>query len=192
MARKLNPQKRERFLQAALALFVKNGVTNTSTSAIAKKAGTAAGTLFLYFPTKQDLIHTLVLEIGLEQSESIKARLNPSLSVRETFTAIWEGSLDWFLDHYLAYQYIRQVRDSGIIAPEVVAESEPFFDYYFQAIQRGLAEDQIKPYPLELVGSLLYQSVVAVMNLIGSNPDPEIRATYIQAGFDIFWDGIKA
>jgi AcrR family transcriptional regulator len=191
MARKLSPQKREQFLQAALSLFVENGVTRTSTSAIAKKAGTAAGTLFLYFPTKQDLIHTLVLDIGLEQSESIKARLNPSLSVRETFFAIWEGSLNWFLEHYMAYQFIRQVRDSGIIAPEVVAESEPYFDYYFQAIQRGLAENQIKSYPIELVGSLLYQSVVAVMNLMGANPDPAIKTAYIQAGFDIFWDGIK-
>ena len=86
MARKLSPQKREQFLQAALSLFVENGVTRTSTSAIAKKAGTAAGTLFLYFPTKQDLIHTLVLDIGLEQSESIKARLNPSLSVQRHFS----------------------------------------------------------------------------------------------------------
>jgi hypothetical protein len=59
-------------------------------------------------------------------------------------------------------------------------------------IARGLAENQIKPYPLELVGSLLYQSVVAVMNLIGANPDPAIKTTYIQAGFDIFWDGIKS
>jgi AcrR family transcriptional regulator len=191
MVRKRSPQKRERYLQAALELFVSKGVMNTSTSAIAKKAGTAAGTLFLYFPTKQDLIHALVLKIGLEQSESVKARLDPSLSIKETFFIIWESSLAWFQENYLAYQYIRQVRDSGIIAAEVVAESEQFFDYYFQAIQRGLEEDQIKAYPLELIGSLLYHNIVAVMDLVGSNPDPAIRTAYHQAGFNIFWDGIK-
>ena len=60
MIRKLALDKRENFLNAALKLFVANGVQNTSTAAIAKEAGTASGTLFLYFPTKQDLLDELV------------------------------------------------------------------------------------------------------------------------------------
>ena len=75
MVRKLDPDKRKKFMDAALKLFVANGVQNTSTAEIAKAAGTAAGTLFLYFPTKQDLIHALVLKIGREQSETIHALL---------------------------------------------------------------------------------------------------------------------
>ncbi|MCJ7700961.1 MAG: hypothetical protein MUO62_05220, partial [Anaerolineales bacterium] len=90
-----------------------------------------------------------------------------------------------------AFQYLRQVRDSGLIAAEVVAESEQFFDYYFQAIQKGLAENAIQSYPLELIGSLLYQNIVAVMNLIGAQPDPVKQEQYIRSGFNIFWDGIK-
>lgn len=191
MARKLSPEKRIQFLSSALKLFVSNGVMNTSTSAIAKEAGTAAGTLFLYFPTKGDLIHELVLKIGKEQSETIKSLLATSLSVRDTFFTIWEGSIRWFLDNMEAFQYLRQVRDSGLIAAEVVAESEQFFDYYFQAIQKGLAENAIQSYPLELIGSLLYQNIVAVMNLIGAQPDPAKQEQYIRSGFNIFWDGIK-
>jgi len=60
MVRKPSQIKKEQLLSSALKLFVENGVGNTSTSAIAKEAGVAAGTLFLYFPTKQDLIHELV------------------------------------------------------------------------------------------------------------------------------------
>ena len=55
MARKLSTEKRAQYLSSALKLFVANGVKNTSTAAIAKEAGTAAGTFFLYFPTKQAL-----------------------------------------------------------------------------------------------------------------------------------------
>jgi len=192
MPRKLSPEKRAQYLRSALKLFVDNGVKNTSTAAIAKEAGTATGTFFLYFPTKQALIHALVLEIGREQSETIKLSLIPSLSVRDTFFEIWDGSVRWFLDNMEAYQYIRQVRDSGLIADEVVRESEQFFDYYYDAIQRGIAEDCIKPYSLELIGSMLYQDIVAVMNLILAGSDPAKQQEYIQNGFDIFWDGIKA
>jgi AcrR family transcriptional regulator len=191
MARTLSPEKKAQYLRSALKLFVANGVKNTSTAAIAKDAGTAAGTFFLYFPTKGDLINELVLEIGREQSEYIKSILVPSLTVRDTFFSIWEGSVRWFLDNMEAYQYFRQVRDSGLIADEVVRESEQFFDYYYAAIQRGLEETCIKPYPIELVGGMLYQDIVAVMNLIAAGSEPAKREEYIQLGFDIFWDGIK-
>ena len=114
MARKPSPDKKEQLLSSALKLFVVNGVGNTSTNAIAKEAGVAAGTLFLYFPTKQDLIHELVLKVGKDQSETIKSLPGLSGSVREIFFTIWEGSIRWFLDNIEAYQYIRQVRDFGI------------------------------------------------------------------------------
>jgi AcrR family transcriptional regulator len=192
MVRKPSPEKRAKFLESALMLFVINGVQNTSTAAIAKEAGTASGTLFLYFPTKQDLVHELILDIGREQSEYIKGLLAPSLSVRDTFWVIWNGSISWFLTHMEAYLYVKQVRDSGMIQEEIVKESEMFFDYYFSAIQKGLEHGDIKPYPLDLIGSMLYQGIVAVMNLILGNPDEEMQTNYIQTGFDIFWNGIKS
>ena len=191
MSRNLSPEKRARYLESALKLFVANGVKNTSTAAIAKDAGTAAGTLFLYFPTKQDLIHELVLEIARQQSDYIKSLQTSSLPARETFRTIWFGSFQWFLDNMVSYQYIRQVRDSGLIAEEVVQESEQYLDYYYAAIQKGLAEGAIKTYPLELIGTFLYQGIVAVMNLVSSGTEPDQQTTYIQHGFDIFWDGIK-
>lgn len=191
MGRTRHPERRERFLSAALKLFAANGVQQTSTAEIAKEAGAAAGTLFLYFPTKQDLIQALVLKISKEQAESIHALIEPSLSVRETFFAIWSGSLRWFLEHTEAYLYIQQIRDSGILPETVMQESGKFFDYYYNAIQKGLAEGLIQPYPAELTGGILYQDIVAVMNLIRAQPDPAIQAQYIRQGFEIFWNGIK-
>jgi len=192
MVRKLNPEKKAQFMRTALSLFVAQGVQNTSTAEIARDAGTAAGTLFIYFPTKQDLIHALILQIGRQQSEYIKSLLVQPMPARETFQAIWHGSITWFLENMEAYQYVQQVRDSGIIAAEVVMESEKYFEYYYQAIQKGLEEQSIRPYPLELIGGMLYQDIVAIMNLISRQPDRLRQEQYIHAGFDVFWDGIKA
>lgn len=191
MARKISPEKRERFLSSALHLFVEKGVNNTSTAEIATAAGTAAGTLFLYFPTKPDLVNELVLKIGKEQSESINTLLDPSLSARQAFAVIWNGSVRWFIDHMDAYLFIQQVRDSGIIAPKVVQESNQYFRYYYDAIEKGLQEGSLKPYPVELIGGILYQGIVAVMNLVKMQPGPARQKEYIDQGFAIFWDGIK-
>ncbi len=189
--RKLDAEKRARFLQAALKLFVANGVMHTSTAEIAREAGTASGTLFLYFPTKQDLIHELVLQISRDQSEYIRSLLKPSLSVRETFWAIWQGVIQWFWENMEAYQYVQQVRDSGLVEAAVVEESGKYLLYYYEAIQKGLAEKALRTYPIELIGTILYQDVVAVMNLMRAQADPAQREVYLQAGFEIFWNGIR-
>jgi AcrR family transcriptional regulator len=191
MVRNLKPEKRANYLSSALKLLVANGVQNTSTAEIAKEAGTAAGTLFLYFPTKQDLLDALVLKIGQEQSDRINALLEPSLSARDTFFTIWNGSVRWFLENMEAYLYIQQVRDTGIISDATVQETNKFFGYYYEAIQKGLAEGSIKPYPAELIGGILYQQIVAIMNIIRTQPDPAKQAETIQQGFEIFWNGIK-
>ena len=191
MVRKTSPEKRAHFLNSALKLFVQNGVQQTSTAEITQDAGTAAGTLFLYFPTKQALVDELILNIGREQSEYINARLQPSLPARETFLAIWQGSIRWFLEHMDAYKYFRQVKDSRLVSEAVTQESGKYFGYYFTAIQKGLAQGAIQPYPVELIGEMLSQDLAGVMNLIERQPDAYKQQEYIRLGFDLFWDGIK-
>jgi AcrR family transcriptional regulator len=192
MARKLAEDKRRNLLNAALKLFATHGTQNTSTAAIAKEAGTAAGTLFLYFPTKQDLINELVLQISRDQSEYMQTLLDRSLPVREMFFTIWQGCIRWFLEHREAYEYIQQVRDTGLVDETIVKKSGKSFAYFYDAIQRGLGEEALKPYPLELIGAFLYQDIVAVMNLLRTQPILKKQEEIIQAGFDIFWDGIRA
>jgi AcrR family transcriptional regulator len=191
MVRELNAEKRERYLSAALKLFTTNGVQNTSTAEIAKAAGTASGTLFLYFPTKIQLINELILLISKQVSDHINGLLDPSLSVRDTFFTIWDGSIRWFLQNMDAFQYSQQVRDSGFITAETTIESGKYFSFYYETIQKGLAAGSIKPYPIDLIGGFLYQDIIAVMNHFRMQSDPGNVDEAVQQGFELFWDGIK-
>jgi AcrR family transcriptional regulator len=49
-------------LAAALDLFVEKGFAATRAEEVAKQAGVSKGTLFLYFPTKEDLFKAVVRE----------------------------------------------------------------------------------------------------------------------------------
>jgi AcrR family transcriptional regulator len=192
VVRTLSPERRALILSCALTLFAANGVTATSTAQIAKDAGIAAGTLFLYFSTKQELLDELVAMIAADQSASIKARLTPALSTRETFSTIWQGTVDWFAANPDAYRYQQQVRDTALISDMAVQASARSLSYYFEAIEKGLREGAIKPYPADLIGGFLYQGLVAVMNHIRTHPDPDRREETIRQGFEIFWDGIRS
>lgn len=190
MPRSLSPERKAALFDAALKLFAENGAANTLTADIAREAGVAAGTLFLYFPTKQALINELMLKLALEQAERVTALLDPRLSARESFAAIWNATLGWFQERPHAFIYIQQMRDSSLITPETVEESNRTFAYYYTAIQKAREEGVLKPYPVELIGGMLYQAMVAVMILIRMTPDPAQQAAFIQQGFDIYWSGI--
>lgn len=49
-------------LEAALALFVEKGYAATRVEEVAARAGVSKGTLFLYFPSKEDLFKAMVRE----------------------------------------------------------------------------------------------------------------------------------
>lgn len=56
------PEKRERILKAAIEVFAKNGFYATRVSEIAKAAGVADGTIYLYFKNKNDVLITIFEE----------------------------------------------------------------------------------------------------------------------------------
>ena len=63
MARPKKDDKRARILQAAVKVFARKGYFAARVSEIAKKAGVADGTIYLYFRNKEDLLVSLFDEV---------------------------------------------------------------------------------------------------------------------------------
>lgn len=75
---------RERILDAAERLFAENGFDATPTSRVAKQAAVPKGLLFYYFPTKRELLNTLVgerLDLGPIDTASLIEEDNPVRSL---------------------------------------------------------------------------------------------------------------
>lgn len=53
------PDKREAILRAATAVFAEKGYFNSKVADIAKAAGVADGTVYLYFKNKDDVLHSI-------------------------------------------------------------------------------------------------------------------------------------
>ncbi|MCL1921273.1 MAG: TetR/AcrR family transcriptional regulator, partial [Kiritimatiellaeota bacterium] len=63
-----DPLKRERILTAAIALFLKRGYHDTSTAAIARRAGMSSSHMYIYFKDKEDLLHEAVCRMKDEHT----------------------------------------------------------------------------------------------------------------------------
>ena len=54
-----DPDKPQQIIEAAVRIFARKGYYNSRVSDIAREAGMAAGTIYLYFKTKDDILVTL-------------------------------------------------------------------------------------------------------------------------------------
>ena len=71
--------KHEAILRAATRVFARNGYFNSKVADIAREAGVADGTVYLYFKSKEEILHSIfdrtmeeVIREGREQLESIE------------------------------------------------------------------------------------------------------------------------
>ena len=71
-ARTNSIDKREAILKAATEVFARNGYFSSKVSDIAKAAGVADGTVYLYFKSKEEILHSIfdrTMEEGIAAAE---------------------------------------------------------------------------------------------------------------------------
>jgi len=75
--------KRERILRAAIDVFAESGYFNAKVTDIAKAAGVADGTIYLYFDGKEELLTTIFREHTRNYLQSLERDLAPVRSPEE-------------------------------------------------------------------------------------------------------------
>jgi AcrR family transcriptional regulator len=148
---------REKLLDAALALFARDGVARTSVRAIAERAGVAVGLLYNYFEGKDALLAAL-FERGME-------------GVRASFAHAEAGTTP-------ADRLVRLLRGGA----ELIERNHDFWSvlYALRAQPGALAA-----LPDELGGwaETIHQRLRSVLADLG-HPDPERHAWLLYFAFD--------
>ena len=141
-------------LEAALDLFVEKGFSATRADEVAARAGVSKGTLFLYFPTKEDLFKAVVREniagcIAQWSQDFERCDSTASESLAHCYQVWWER--------------IGATKASGI-TKLMMSEAQNFPDiahFYEQEViipghmllrrilQKGMDSGEFKPAPLD-------------------------------------------
>jgi len=134
------PDKRARILKAAIKVFAKKGFYATRVSEIAKAAGVADGTIYLYFKNKDDVLIT-IFEDGLKQLLEILQRVAESNeSFENRVTRIIELQLGLLEDQRdLAEVITVNLRQSSRLMKQYAA---PLFMQYIDVIAGLIREGQ--------------------------------------------------
>ncbi len=134
------PDKRDRILKAAVKVFAKNGFYATRVSEIAKAAGVADGTIYLYFKNKDDVLIS-IFEDGIQRLLAILRDVAASDEpVERRITRIIELQLGLLEDQRdLAEVITVNLRQSSRLLKQYAA---PLFMEYIEVLAGVIDEGQ--------------------------------------------------
>lgn len=97
MTRTPDPKRREQILQAARTVFNERGYAEARMAEIAERAGLAAGTLYLYFESKEALVLALAADFHARLMEALRPALSnpdPAIAIAESVHVALERSAE--------------------------------------------------------------------------------------------------
>ncbi|KKG13088.1 TetR/AcrR family transcriptional regulator [Methanosarcina sp. 2.H.A.1B.4] len=182
--------KKTAIMDVALKLFTERGFHGTSTAQISKDAGVATGTLFNYFPTKEDLINSLYFEVKGRLSRSIKAGIDEEVSIRDKLRRLWSNFIMWGVNNPEEYLFVEQFCSSPYITK--ITREEVMKEYIFlsELVQEGITSGVLKDYTPELTMKVFFHGTKAVVSLILDSNVSLDTEELIENGFRIIWNGL--
>lgn len=164
---------------AAIRLFSEKGFHATPTSLIAKEAGVSNGTLFHYFPTKEELINSLYIELKREIYSAALKNVNEQDPFFVTLKKIWDGIIDWSLHTPQNFTFVQQFAHSPFISNIAKDEVEKLNKVFELFVKIGISRGELKPIREDIIFLAIYSQMMGVIRYLLQLPEPdsEVRET---------------
>lgn len=155
----------QELLDAALDLFVEKGFAATRSEEVAQRAGVSKGTLYLYYPSKEELFKAVIrqkLSNLIAEGQELVQQFEGSSSelLTELIGVWWErvGNTPAAGIHKVIVAEVRNFPDlAQFYTDEVIAPADRLFS---MAVQRGIDRGEFRPLPVHEVSVALMAPVI--------------------------------
>ena len=181
--------KKKRIFEATLKLISENGFHATPMSKIAKEANVAAGTIYLHFKNKEELINQLYLNLKTTSVLVLTTGFTPEMPVKEGIELVWNNGLNDRLAYPIRFRFLQQYTNSPYIENETREEGVKLFYKIITHWQKGKDEQLIKNIPDLIIYAMLFSPLdaLAKQHLQGQFDLNEKKNEVFQS----CWDAIK-
>lgn len=163
--------KRDLILETALDLFVKQGISDTSTASIAKAAGVATGTLFHHFANKQAIVDGLYRDLK-EKLANYMNNDQPELDMLAQAQHYWLACLQCFICNTQALKFFQLYYSTPSIEHdskfEILKET---FGFFFEFIAHAKREGQFIDVPEDYIVFHCQQALFTTAQFLIDHPE---------------------
>jgi TetR/AcrR family transcriptional regulator, fatty acid metabolism regulator protein len=163
---KKNKPKFKQIIDAAVEVIAENGYHASQVSKIAKKAGVADGTIYLYFKNKEDILVSLFQEKMGQFIERIQEEIEDKATADEKLLTLIEMHFSQLADnHYLAVVTQLELRQSNKeLRLKINAVLKGYLDIIDEILKEGIEEKLFDPnLNIKLVRQMIFGTIDEVV-----------------------------
>lgn len=182
--------KREQILETTLNLISEIGFQSTSISLIIQKSNTAAGTIYHYFKSKEDLIDTLYNELRKEMGQAIIRNIDQPLTYKEKFFLIWTNLFTFYINNPRKFEFLEDYANSPLIRKEIKVINQRHYQSAIDFIESGIQLGTLRNLPVQVIINLFFGNISTYTRMIlleEIEPTNDLLEKIIQSS----WDSIK-
>jgi AcrR family transcriptional regulator len=187
MKRKDEAKARD-ILAATLEIVAEHGISGLSMEHVARRAGVATGTLYVYHASKEALIDAAYL--ATKQALATAVFRDEGLPVRPAFAKIAAAYLDYLVEHRAEVAFLEQVKLAPFLSDATRQAGDQAAQPLRELLERGKREQLIKPFHTQFLLEFL-NAIVREMALALSALPPSRRAAQREHVVQMCWDAIR-
>jgi AcrR family transcriptional regulator len=155
--------KRQAILAAARELFARQGYEETTIAEIARAAGVAVGTVYLYFQSKHDILVDVCLALNVEIAKVIQSPEILALPLQRVPRAIIEATFRSSRENLRFMSYYQVEAQSPEEAQRMCAAKQEIADALDAYFRQLIAIGQAPPFDTAAYAALLNNLVSATL-----------------------------
>lgn len=153
---KQNKERRQKFMECSIDLFLEKGYVNTSVREIIARSGFGTGTFYNYFIDKEDILKALLEEFADEIISSINNYHTKEKGMYKRFIETKRITLEVFALHEkLSEIYIRVGGTSETIDQCLKQFEDKLIKYYIKNVKYGIDKGAFRNVPVDPVANAI-------------------------------------
>ena len=183
--------KRQRIVAAAQQQLARAGSHALTMATVARAAGVATGTLYLYFADKQALLDEVQLQVMQATAKAICGGDDSRLPLAERMQGYWLRLFHFFTanpERLRCWQYY--IHSLDYVPEQVVARQDELFAPLVRMMEDALAQRLVQPWPPRLLALFALDSAVSLAEKQHFGLLPPLDDTTLQQLARASWQGI--
>lgn len=165
------------------------GLAGLSIEAIARRAGVATGTVYIYYKNKEALLDALYLATKQELASLVFR--DEGLPIRAAFSRMATAFLEYLIEHRAELVFMSQIANSPYITQRTKEVAALGVRPLTALLERGKQEQLLKDLDTGLMLTFLQGTLSALSPLAGAVARAQ-RLAYFEQIATLCWDALKA
>ncbi|OFX89197.1 MAG: hypothetical protein A2W99_01615 [Bacteroidetes bacterium GWF2_33_16] len=182
--------KREQLLQTTLELITELGFHATPMALIIEKSGVAAGTIYYYFKSKEELIDTLYSELKKEMGKALSQGIENESNYKLKFWILWKNIFNFYIQNPKKYEFLQQYAHSPLIKKEIKELNQIHFQVAIDYLNSGIKLGIIREMPIDLLLNLIFGNISTLVRMQLSG-EVTLNDELLERAIQSSWDSIK-